>query len=196
MKIEAGNRLKAMSITKGDNYEEGQSVADSLLNSKCSEWKILKTGSQVVAQRTEDKTVSFAYMTGVGLKTLPKSGTLKEAGITSVDAFIRILLRGESISTVWVSSKMRSKGYGKSLYELAHSHSKRGLTSSQDLGTMSLALWLSLYRKYPSIKIRIGGIRAVDRSRVHIKDLHIEVDGEDAALTDPDGPDFTFWWPK
>lgn len=195
MKINAAQRLRAMPITKGDNYEEGQDVANSLLNSRCSEWEILKTGNQIVVEQTSENLRRFAYATG-DVKTLPKSGTLAGAGITSIDAFITIVTRGESVSAVWVASKMRSKGLGKSLYELAHTHSKKGLTSSDDLGTMSLALWLSLYQKHPSIKIRIDGIKSVDRSRVHIKGLDINVDGEDEALTNPDGPDFTFWWPK
>lgn len=184
-----------MSIMPGDNYEGGIHAVDALLKSPCSEWKLLNAGNPAVAERVTSKEHSYAYLSG-GITSIPRSGTLKDAGVTSVDAVITVITKSETVSTVWVASKLRGKGYGKALYELAHARARTHLMSSDDLGTMSLAVWLSLYAKHPSILIRLDGIRKVPRSRVKIKNLTIEVEGEEYPLTDSNGPDFKFWWPK
>lgn len=196
IQLKAATRLQAMRIVPGDNYEEGQFEADSELEGLARAWTVKKKKAGWALLITNDgKTKRYAICTTVkDFKRLDPNLSLGESGIESVDAFITITKTGE-VASVWVTESARGKGVGKALYQLAHDDSYKGIHSSLKLGTMSVGLWLSMYKANSEIQIAVGS-RVIPRDDVTINGLNIGVRGEPHPLTDPQGPDFTFRWPK
>lgn len=119
---------------------------------------------------------------------------LKDLGVRSIDAFIELDL-DDRVSAVWVEPQLRGKGYGAALYKLAYQLSPKGIESSDDLGSMSLAVWLKLYAKDKKVQIVVKG-KTVPRSSIRIQGMTIKCKGYTENLTSPTGPKFRFRWTK
>jgi hypothetical protein len=99
----------------------------------------------------------------------------------------------DTVDRVWLTRSMRGKGYGQGMYRLAHQFSARGIRSSTDLGTMSLATLIRLYRNENDVRLMYEG-REVPRNEVKINGANI-LFGE-SNLCSPKSGDFQFVWTK
>ena len=194
MKIEAFTRLRAMSITKGNNYPDVEKDIENILYEEASRFKILNFHKkQILLSVKFHGTIYLLATMDAGIEEFRedrKTGYLTDCA-KSVDAFIHLNAKGV-VEGIWVAKKIRGKGYGKVLYRVAHENSTAGISSSRDLSESSLATWLSLYKE-ENINL-IWNKRKINRKDVVIKGLSLKVRGKE--LTAPNEPAFYFVWPK
>lgn len=203
MRIYAAQRLYSMAIHQGDNYSLGAKVAKAYLTRDAMRrFKVLQThGTQALVASVNAAGTIYMLVSCSNEEKFKdlmwgfqhaKQDTMAEHGAKSVDAMIS-LHRGE-VGMIWVDKNLRGRGFGKALYNVAHKYSKQGIKSSTGLGTMSLAVWLSLFKSNKKIELWVDR-KPVSRKDVRVSGLHIAVPGH-ADLTLRDAPNFTFRWPK
>lgn len=201
----AYHRLEAMRITKGDNFRQGARDAELYLtNIPCADFELL--------QKHENHLLLLSKLSGASVYLLVRcdlkrtddvlselkkgSHSLKAVGVQAVEAFIELF--GPVVNTVWVAKSLQGRGYGKALYKTAYNYSMKGIESSQALGTMSLAVWISLMKENKSIYLDVGrfGKAKLTDLVIYPDDLEIIWRDKDLILTSDRGPDFSFRWPK
>jgi hypothetical protein len=199
IKIEAVSRLLSMAIKQGDNYSQGLQKARKIITRGADDLTLIAYQENIALLRYKEKYDTSYYLALLSKpadlvkKRLPKwEDSLKAAGIKQIIGTITVAYDGET-SRSWVDDSFRGKGYGKGLYITAFRYSRKGIKSSLDLGTFSLATWISLYKTYSKIKIHLGKT-PLSRDDVVIEGLQIIYEGKD--LTSSDAPNFTFVWPK
>lgn len=203
-KVEAASRLQAMRISKGDNFKAGRKTAQAFLEQEPDyPLEVLQVHkSQVLIAKPSKHSTYYMLATcdsERAAQALPKAvrkgSALNTLGVLSVDALIGVYLN--AVNSIWVSEAIRGKGYGKALYKVAYRYSKRGISSSLFLGSMSLAVWISLIKEFPKkIYLDVIGYGKVKASDLEIKGLNILAPAYGLNLTSPKGPDFRIRWSK
>lgn len=190
-RIWAAHRLAAMTIKNGDNFSDSKKMLKDLYARKLSEFKEVEPG---VFVRTQGLSVWYVLAT---LKTQDPNKTLKQLG--SINGFMSVLRfpTNDEVYSVFVDPKLQGKGLGKRLYTIAHKYCKKFLASSEDLGSMSLGVWLSLYRDNEKIQFVVAN-KKLPRKDVHIEGLNVvwTYKGKSVNLVGEKLPLFTLRWPK
>lgn len=200
-----------MTITQGDNFSgAADDVAWLVSTREGSQFKVLNSHENQVLLHSPKTGTLLLVTIKVPLSdfsaALKENKTIAKSGFDSAIAYMAVshdaLILGvrEETSAVWVHKNYRGKGYGKALYKVAYEMSKKGIRSSDSLGTMSLGLWISLFKAHPEIKLNVPKWYqgALDRKKITVNGLDILYDYGDklVELTARGTPTFYFIWPK
>jgi GNAT superfamily N-acetyltransferase len=205
-RIEAFQRIQAMPIIQGDNYTLGQEDAEKYVEKyKVGNLKLINSSKSdnLALFMTPIKAKSYTFMLVELLPGKLKSltdGELKLSDITKKPVATIDLQRNfsgnlDSVHSVWVDKEYRNRGFGKTLYAIAHHYAKKSLGSSSNLGSLSLAVWLSLYKQNHEIYIEYKG-HTCDRKDIKIDGMKIFDTRQKIELTAPKSDVFLFIWPK
>lgn len=190
-KVEA-TQLTALQITQGDNFNDAKKNLKMLNALPGREFEIIgEAGPLTVLSRKHGLGQWYILVTQVEAGGLKSAKTLK--AVTEIKGFMAVLKfpNVDEVFSVYTAEDVRGKGLGKKLYELAHAGAKKGLQSSEDLGTMSLGVWLSLYKANEKIVLVLKG-KKLPRKDIKINGQQITYKGQD--LIGPDTPNFNFFW--
>lgn len=208
--LKAAQRLmESMPITEGDNYRTGEQTSYNLLGLKASRFKVIninQSHKQVLLSYQEEYESSVGYMllgvpdpkafaARVTAERKERMRTLAEGAV----AIGRISVEVDGVVlNVWVNKDYRRQGIGTALYRIAHHYCPHGLTSSDDLGSMSLGVWLSLLKKESKLYLEYR------KSKYKYSDIKVDSDmsifltykGNEIDITTLQAGHFQFVWPK
>jgi hypothetical protein len=186
-----------MNIVKGPNLYVSKGEVSDLLGTPTSDlvWKRSHNDQHIISVHMQACSFYYLVRSNVNVKDVVgrRSGVMSDfvdklLGYISVD-------HGDldTIDAVWLTPSMRGKGYGDGLYRLAYQMSERGIRSSTELGTPSLATLIRLYKKEYSMGLVYDDM-GVPRDQV-------QAEGADMwwgnlNLCDPETGDFRFHWRK
>lgn len=211
MRIKAASRLTAMYIRRGDNYPGGAQENSKLLKCDTAYSRILTNYGDMVFLETSDHEydcqVFLLCKIGCAFSDFKAHweesdrhnyhDSLKCCGAIDVIGHIQLDReeKPQMIGSLFINKKYRNRGFGRGLYIAAHQFTAGGIKSSNDLGTMSFATWLSLYRDYPKIQFYVGS-KLISRNDLIIKGTDIRwVSSKGLVnLTSSKNPEFTFVW--
>lgn len=191
---EAATRLSSMTIKQGDNFADSKKMVKDIMERNLSEFKVLDTESYTVLTRNQGMSVWYVL---VDLKSSAPDKPLKKLG--SLIGFMGVLRfpTGDEVYSVFVDPAYQGKGIGKQIYEIAHKNCKKYLASSEDMGTMSFGLWLSLYKKYEKIQFVVNQ-KKIPRKEISVDGLNVTWinKGKKINLVGDELPKFNLRWPK
>jgi hypothetical protein len=208
IRIEAAQRLlESMPITEGNNNARAERVAKRMLRKGADyNLRVISSHEQLIFMVDDKGIYSLATINkpiDVVKKNISPSSEyrLSEAGVKKVVGLVDTQYQGNitHIESTWLSPEMRGKGFGKGLYTAVYLHSKHGIISSYDLGTMSLAVWVSLYKQHKDIKIIIEEETILSRDECIVEDIrniyYLE-NGDKKSLIGGNTPVIQFIWKK
>lgn len=124
--------------------------------------------------------------------------TKADLGINVVGClYVESKAKVDVTNTVFIETSHRNKGLAYALYTLAHKRAKHDLTSSTELGSMSLGLWLKLARNNKSITLfNVTNKNPIDRKLIDFTGDTPLIEGVAWDKGRYKNVDFIFVWPK
>lgn len=208
IKVEATYRLTAMPVHQGDNFSSGKQLAYNMLKEDAMDFvQLARKGSFSLLKVVFSTWITYLVVE-LSSKFQPQPDQKLREFVKSIVGFMEVRSKGskfknaDKVLSIWVDPSYRG-GFGKALYMTAYKYSANGIVSSDDLGTLSLAAWLSLYKQFKKIQLVIEPYQSefvyANRKLLKIEGLNMTypLDGEELSLvTHKDLPIFYFVWPK
>lgn len=195
-----------MLVTKGSNYADSRAKVAIRIFRKldlCHLKWIAGHGKQQLLREADAKDTYFYIVES----DYDLRACIKEAKGTAEKRLVGKVVRAnrvigfvalkhkalDEINILWVAKQWHGLGFGSGLLNLAFQHSKRGLRSSDNIGTMFLACMWKLYQKNLEMRLLYAG-KPVPRDEVILRGTNLWYNK--INLCNPSRPDFWFEWRK